>query len=100
MRILYLTLVLTAITFAAPVDSRLVDAARNRDGAALRSLLGQKVDVNAVDITGMTPLIWAAHNDDLDAVKLLLSAGANAKLSTGERKRIWNDDPRARSYQN
>lgn len=65
---------------AAPnADFRLVEAARNHDGAALQSLLKQKVDVNLPDVEGMTPLIWAAHSDDLDAVKLLLAAGANAK---------------------
>ena len=82
MRTIYLTLLLTAAALAAPnADLRLVDAAKNHDAAALRSLLIQKVDVNAPDITGMTPLIWAAHNDDLDAVKLLLAAGANAKAA-------------------
>jgi ankyrin repeat protein len=67
--------------FAAPADLRVVDAARDQNGTALRALLKQKVDVNVPDVAGMTPLIWAAHNDDLDAVKLLLAAGANAKLA-------------------
>jgi ankyrin repeat protein len=65
--------------FAA--DLRLVDAAKNHDQAALRSLLNQKIDVNVPDIAGMTALIWAAHNDDLDSVRMLLAAGANAKTA-------------------
>src|SRR5580700_268650 len=74
-------LALSASAFAAPMDLRVVDAARDQNGTALRALLKQKVDVNVPDVEGMTPLIWAAHNDDLDAVKLLLSAGANPKLA-------------------
>jgi uncharacterized protein len=80
--ILLITIVLAAGALAAPEpDQRLVDAAKNRDAAGLRSLLKQKVDVNTPDVTGMTPLLWAAHNDDLDALKLLLAAGANPKAA-------------------
>jgi ankyrin repeat protein len=66
---------------AAPVDVRVVSAAKNRDIAAVRTLLKQRADVNAVDIEGMTALHWAAHWDNLEAVKLLLAAGANAKAA-------------------
>ena len=79
MRTLGVLLLLSATAFAA--DLRLIDAAKNHDVAAVRSLLKQKVDVNVVDVTGMTPLIWAAHNDDLEAVQLLLAAGADAKAA-------------------
>ncbi|HEX4137409.1 MAG TPA: ankyrin repeat domain-containing protein [Bryobacteraceae bacterium] len=73
---------LTVPLFAAPgPDLRLVDAAKNHDNSALHSLLNQKVDVNAPDVTGMTPLIWAAHNDDIATVKMLLAAGANVKAA-------------------
>jgi ankyrin repeat protein len=82
MRTLLATLSLATVGLAAPnADNRLIEAAKNQDAASLRSLLKQKADVNAPDITGMTPLLWAAHNDDLDAVKLLLAAGANAKAA-------------------
>ena len=71
---------LTAVTaFAA--DTRLVDAAKNRDEAAIRSLLKLKPDINAQDVTGMTALVWAAHNDDLESARLLLSAGADPKIA-------------------
>ena len=37
-------------------DIRLVDAVKNRDKAAVRSFLKQRVDVNAPDVDGMTAL--------------------------------------------
>ena len=62
-------------------DSRLATAAKNRDRAAVRSLLDQRADVNAPDVEGMTALHWAAHWDDLDLARRLLRAGANAKAA-------------------
>lgn len=82
MRTVTLTLAaLAASAILQAADLRLVDAARNRDEAGIRNLLKQKADVNAPDVTGMTPLLWAAHNDDLEAVTLLLAAGANPKAA-------------------
>ncbi|PYS20266.1 MAG: hypothetical protein DMG11_29960 [Acidobacteria bacterium] len=66
---------------AAGGDARLVDAVKNRDLANMRSLLKQRIDVNAADAEGMTALHWAAHWGDLGTVKLLISAGANAKAA-------------------
>src|SRR4030095_5603369 len=66
---------------AATGDARLASAIKNRDKAATRTLLKQRADVNAPDAEGMTPLLWAAHWNDLDTVKLLVNAGANAKAA-------------------
>jgi len=66
---------------ATAADMRLVEAAKNQNTASLRTLLKQKVDVNAVDSEGMTPLAWAAYKNDVEAVKLLVAAGANAKMA-------------------
>src|ERR1700680_4123599 len=66
---------------AAGSDARLADAAKNRDQAAVRALLKQRVDVNTPDAEGMTALHWAAHWNDLDTAGLLLGAGANARVS-------------------
>ncbi len=66
---------------AAPLDARLASAAKNKDKAGVRTLLGGRVDVNAPDVEGMTALHWAAHWDDLDTAKLLLRAGARAKVA-------------------
>ena len=69
---------------AAPADTRLSDAAMQGDQDAVRSLLKQKVDVNAPQGDGTTALHWAAYRDDPEMVKLLLAAGANPKATTRE----------------
>jgi ankyrin repeat protein len=66
---------------AAAADVPLVDAARNQDHAALRTLLKQKVDVNTPGVDGTTALIWATHQNDMEVVKLLLGAGAQANAA-------------------
>ena len=78
---LALSLAVAAGAAAATTDGRLASAMKNRDKASVRSLLTQRVDVNAPDVEGMTALHWAAHWDDLDTVKLLLRAGAKAKVA-------------------
>jgi serine/threonine-protein phosphatase 6 regulatory ankyrin repeat subunit B len=80
MRTVLTFFVLLPFAGAAP-DLRLVDAAKNHDDAAIRTLSKEKAGINTPDVTGMTPLLWAAHNDDLDAVRLLLAAGADVKAS-------------------
>jgi ankyrin repeat protein len=67
---------------AAPDGAGLIEAARNQDTPALRSLLKQKVEVNATDAEGMTALLWSAHRNDVEAVRLLLGAGANARAAS------------------
>ena len=55
----------------------LIDAARNGDSSALRSLIEKKSDVNAVEGDGSTALLWASYRDNLDAASALIRAGAN-----------------------
>ncbi|HEX4595627.1 MAG TPA: ankyrin repeat domain-containing protein [Bryobacteraceae bacterium] len=69
---------------AASSDTRLSDAAMQGDKDTVRSLLKQKIDVNAPQGDGTTALHWAAYRDDLDMVKLLLAAGANVQAATRE----------------
>jgi len=64
----------------AAADTRLADAAAKRDVAAVKALIGQKVDVNAFGTDGTPALHWAVRVDDLDMAALLLGAGADAKL--------------------
>ncbi len=59
-------------------DSPAADAAQNRDLAALRALIKQHGAVNARQPDGTTALQWAAHWNDVDAVNLLIAAGADA----------------------
>ena len=68
-----------AIAYAAGADA--ANAAQNRDTEALKTLLKQRIDVNAAQPDGTTALHWAAHWNDAEAVNLLLRAGANAKVA-------------------
>jgi len=72
------------LSAASNIDTRLTDAAMQGDKDAVRTLLKQKVDLNAAHGDGATALHWAAYNDDLELVKMLLAAGANVKASTRE----------------
>lgn len=65
----------SALAGAAP-DSRAAAAVESGDKPLLRSLIGQKADVNGVLTDGTTALHWAVDYDDAEAVGLLLKAGA------------------------
>src|SRR6267142_646334 len=65
----------------AAADVRLVEAARLRDGAAVRVLLEERIDVNAAQGDGATALHWAAHWDDVDTADLLIRAGADVNAA-------------------
>ena len=74
---------LTSPAIAADRDTRLADAAMNRDVAAVRALLQQKnVDVNAPGRDGTPALHWTVRVDDLETAGQLLRAGADPKLVT------------------
>ena len=81
-RTLLIAVCLAAVVSSAERDVRLADAAQQGDTRAIRTLLKEKVDVNVAHGDGMTPLHWAAFNDDLEAATLLMSAGANPKAVT------------------
>jgi len=82
---------LTALNFpfpgygAEPAEpAGIADAARNRDMATVRSLLKPGIDasvVNAFGYDGSAALHWVVLVDDIDTAKLLLAAGADAKLA-------------------
>ena len=65
------------ILSAAQTDLRLLEAARKQDKEGVRSLLQEKMDVNATEPDGATALHWAAHRNDLEIAELLIRAGAN-----------------------
>lgn len=58
-------------------DLRLVEAVKEGNRAAVRSLLKEQIDVNAPEPDGATALAWAAHKDDLETAELLIRAGAD-----------------------
>jgi uncharacterized protein len=73
---------LVALSFGAQAeDLRLVDAVKNRDRTAVRSLMEQHVNVNAAQPDGTTALAWAANRDDLETAGLLISAGAKVNAA-------------------
>ena len=62
---------------AASNDSRLIDAEKKPDAAAVRSLVRQHADVNATAVDGDTALHWAAYWDDAESAQLLIASGAD-----------------------
>ena len=58
----------------------LMRAATRGDVAAMRLMLGKKVDVNAKNGAGETALMFAATNGSADAVRFLLEHGADVRV--------------------
>ena len=67
-----------AISLDAASSSRLSTAIQNGNKDAVRSLLKDPAEVNAIEADGTTPLHWAVRADDLETSTLLLKAGAKA----------------------
>ena len=82
-RLLLLLIVwLTSAGGAAEDRPSLIEAAKNADREALRTLLVKKADVNAAEADGTTALHWASYRDDLDSANLLIRAGAKVNAAT------------------
>ena len=63
---------------AANVDAEpLIEAAREQDAGAVRTLIADGADVNARQPDGATALHWAAYRDDHEIAELLIDAGAD-----------------------
>jgi len=78
----WLVLVLSALTIGATGrDVPLIEAVKNADTTAIRSLLEQGVGVNSHETDGTTALHWAAHLDDQDTAQRLIRAGADVEAS-------------------
>jgi uncharacterized protein len=84
---LFPALLLVAIAFSGDAALRaaepvpLIEAAKSVDKDALRTLLKQGVNVNAVEADGATALHWASYRDDLEGADLLIRAGARVNVA-------------------
>jgi ankyrin repeat protein len=75
------SLILATGMLAGAADTRLADAAKKADRAAVRALLKAHAEVNQPQIDGSTALHWAANQDDLETAQLLVKSGADAKAA-------------------
>ena len=66
------------------------NAVMKGDRAALRKLLLAKADVNAPQVDGATAVHWAVYRDDVDALDLLVKAGARVDVPNREGTSIGN----------
>ena len=70
---------------AATPELPLIDAVKSGNREAVRALLKQPAAAfKGVEGDGTTALHWAVRADDLDMVRLLLTAGADVKAATRE----------------
>ena len=73
--------------------SALMLASAHRDPAIVQALLDAGADVNAKDIRGMTPLLYAVSSEEQNAatIKLLLAKGADPRVkdASGEDALAW-----------
>ena len=75
-------LIASTLTLAAGSnDGSLIQAVKDGDQAAVKTLMQRKADVNAAEADGSTALLWAAYANDVATVDLLLKAGANVKAT-------------------
>ena len=61
----------------AAAETRLVDAVKRADTAAVRALIAEPVDPDAPQADGSTALHWAVHRNRADIAALLIEAGAS-----------------------
>ena len=81
--------VMAAVSIAAAVAGPgvaaqgvgLADAVRTQDASRVQALLSQRADVNAVSVDGSTPLLWAAHWNDVAVAESLVRAGADPNVA-------------------
>ena len=67
---------------SAQTGSRLIDAVKRQDTAAVRSLIAARADLKAADADGSTALHWAAQRNNEPLVEMLIAAGADARAAT------------------
>jgi ankyrin repeat protein len=76
-----LWLVFATVTIFGANRPPLIDAAKNGDKEALRTLLQKGTNVNAAEGDGSTALHWASYRDDIETADLLIRAGAKVNAA-------------------
>src|SRR5689334_1970675 len=76
---LALTLLVALPATARAADTRLAEAAMHEDATLVRTLLAERVDVNAPGPDGTPALHWLVRADDVETAGLLIRSGANVK---------------------
>jgi ankyrin repeat protein len=72
-------LAIASLEAAGGASVRLIDAVKQGNRTAVRSLISEHTNVNATEPDGMTALHWAVRADDLETAQMLIRAGANVK---------------------
>ena len=78
--LIVMLMLIASLTLAA-ADLRLVDAVKNGNKSVVRTLLQQRVNVNAAEPDGTTALHWAVRAEDTQTVDLLIRSGADVKTA-------------------
>ena len=81
MRDAILLVLVSVAASAAAAESPLVHAVKTGDAAAVRAIVKQRADVNAVEADGTSALHYAIQRNDVEIVDVLLRAGANVKAA-------------------
>jgi uncharacterized protein len=72
---------IAAATVCAGADTRLAEAAKRGDRAAVQAMVAAHAALDAPDAEGATAAHWAAENDDLIMIDLLIRAGARLDVA-------------------
>jgi ankyrin repeat protein len=80
-RTLAIAVVLVCAAAPAGAQVSIVDAIKAGDATRVRGLIDKRVDVNAAQQDGTTPLHWAVDLDRPEMAQMLIRAGANVKVA-------------------
>ena len=72
------------------------EAARQGDKKTLHAALDAGCGIDSEDFVGMTPLMYAANNDHMDCLQLLLQRGANVQKRFVNK--LTNEEPTAAHF--
>jgi hypothetical protein len=72
-----------------PKNKQLLDAVNKSNRQQARDLIHARADINARDAYGFTPLMIAASKFDTPMVQMLLDAGADKSLRSGNGYYAW-----------